>query len=115
MHHAITTGYFGRDWLHRQKPHKARTCIRVRKTEDGIIFLRAAVISTGVGNHGIRKTGTGVISTEHGMITTRAVRLSTWIEEARGEIGKNPTDRIIIHMHRGMLWTTLSMRKIFKT
>jgi hypothetical protein len=48
------------------------------------------VISTGARNHGIHKAGTGVISTKHGMITARAGRLSTWTEEARGEIGKNP-------------------------
>jgi hypothetical protein len=32
-----------------------------------------------------------------------------------GEVGKVPTVRTIIHMHGGMLWMTLSMRKIFRT
>jgi hypothetical protein len=53
-------------------------CIWVWKTKDGIIILQVAVNNTGAGNHGIRKAGRGVISTEHGMITTRAERLSTW-------------------------------------
>jgi hypothetical protein len=43
-----------------------------------------------------------------------AEQLSTWTGEARGEIGKIPIRKIIIRMHKGMLWMTLSMRKIFK-
>jgi hypothetical protein len=52
-------GYSGRDGLQQQKPHEARKCIRVWKTEDGIIILRAAVSNTGAGNHGIHKAGRG--------------------------------------------------------
>jgi hypothetical protein len=36
------------------------------------------VNNTGAGNHVIRKAGRGVISTEHGMITTTAEQLNTW-------------------------------------
>jgi hypothetical protein len=36
------------------------------------------VNNTGAGNHGIHKAGRGVISIEHGMITTRAEWLNTW-------------------------------------
>jgi hypothetical protein len=72
------------------------------------------VISIGAGNHGIRKVGTGVVGIQYGVIPMWAEQLSTWTGEARGEIGKIPIRKIIIRMHKGMLWMTLSMRKIFK-
>jgi hypothetical protein len=77
-------GYSGKDGLQQEKPHEARKYIRVWKTEDGIIILRAAVNNTGAGNHGIHKVGRGVISTMHGMIKTKTERLNTRTWEARG-------------------------------
>ena len=89
------TGYSGKDGLHQQKPHEACKYIQVWKTKDGIIISQATVINIGARNHGIRKAQKGVISIEHGMITTRTKWLNTRTWNAHGEVGKVPIVRTI--------------------
>jgi hypothetical protein len=59
MQHAITNGLLRQGWDLAVGTHEALKCIRVWKTEHGIIILWAAVNNTGAGNHGIYKAGRG--------------------------------------------------------
>jgi hypothetical protein len=77
MQHAITNGLLRQGWAAAVETTRSLQVHTGMEDRAWIIILRAAVNNTGAGNHGICKAGRGVISTEHGMITTRAERLNT--------------------------------------
>jgi hypothetical protein len=93
--------------------HNAHTCIRVLKTPNGIIITWVAVVST---RDGMNTSWAGVLGTQHGMSPKKSRMLrSTWRGNKRWEIGLIHIRKIIIHMHGGMLWMTLFMRKTSRT